>query len=250
MTANGNGIGRAFLAATRAEFLTPSDQMLGLPQPLLETPYDEGAMHPLPDPAEFEVPALDLWEAIVRRESIREFSNEPLSAAEVSYLLFATQGIRSVVGGEYTLRTVPSAGARHAFETYLLVNRVDGVPPGLYRYIASEHRLLEVDRDPGVGARVVEACYRQPFIRDAAVTFLWTAVPYRMTWRYGERGFRYLFLDAGHVCQNLYLAAQPIGCGVCAVGAFDDEAAHRVLRLDGEDQFLAYVAALGKRRER
>ena len=247
MSAKTDGIGREFLDGTRAEFMTPSDQMLGLPQPLLELSAGDGAVIPLPDPAEFEVPALDLWEAIVRRESIREFAHEPLSLDEISYLLFATQGVRSVVGGEYTLRTVPSAGARHALETYLLLNRVEGAPHGLYRYSALDHRLLEVDRSPLVDQRIVAACYRQPFIEESAAVFLWTAVPYRMTWRYGERGYRYLFLDAGHVCQNLYLAAEPIGCGVCAVGAFDDEAIGRALGLD-EEQFLVYVAAVGRRR--
>ncbi len=247
MSAKTDGTGREFIAATRAEFMTPSDQMLGLPQPLLELSTGEGPVTPLPDPAEFEVPALDLWEAIVRRESIREFAREPLSLEELSYLLFATQGVRSVVGGEYTLRTVPSAGARHALETYLLINRVEGVPHGLYRYLALDHRLLEVGRGPLLDQQITAACYHQSFIEESAVTFLWTAVPYRMTWRYGERGYRYLFLDAGHVCQNLYLAAQPIGCGVCAIGAFDDEAINRVLGLD-EEQFLVYVAAVGRRR--
>jgi SagB-type dehydrogenase family enzyme len=242
-----NGSGRQFLDTTKAEFMAPSDQMLGLPQPLLELPYEGGgALHALPDPAEFDVPALALWEAIVRRESVREYSSEPLALAELSYLLFATQGVRAVVSGEYTLRTVPSAGARHAFETYLLVNRVEGLRPGLYRYLALDHRLLEVDLDPAVGGRVVAACYSQPFLQTAAAIFVWTAVPYRMTWRYGERGYRYLFLDAGHVCQNLYLAAEPIDCGVCAIGAFDDDALDRAIGADKSDQFPIYVATVGK----
>ena len=130
MSAKRDGIGRDFLMATRAEFMTPSDQMLGLPQPLLELSTGDGPEIPLPNPSECELPPLDLWEAIVRRESVREYAPDPVSLAELSYLLFATQGVRGVVGGEYTLRTVPSAGARHAFETYLLVNRVDGLTPG------------------------------------------------------------------------------------------------------------------------
>ncbi|HOT94982.1 MAG TPA: SagB/ThcOx family dehydrogenase [Methanoregulaceae archaeon] len=247
MSAKRDGIGREFLAATRAEFISPSDQMLGLPQPLLELSAGDGPEIPLPDPSEFDVPPLDLWEAIVRRESVRDYTPDPISLQELSYLLFATQGVRTVVGGEYTLRTVPSAGARHAFETYLLIQRVDGVPPGLYRFLALDHRLREIEPGRRVGRRVAAACYHQPFVGEAAVVFLWTAVPYRMTWRYGERGYRYLFLDAGHVCQNLYLAAEPIGCGVCAVGAFDDEAAAAALGLE-DDQFLVYVAALGRRR--
>ncbi len=246
MSAKSKGSGREFLEKTGAEFMAPSDQMLGLPQPLFEVPDQGGAVHALPDPAGFEVPALDLWEAIVRRESVRDYSSEPLALAELSYLLFATQGVRAVVGGEYTLRTVPSAGARHAFETYLLVNRVEGLRNGLYRYLALDHRLLEVDLDPAVGGRIRAACYNQPFMQTAAVVFVWTAVPYRMTWRYGERGYRYLFLDAGHVCQNLYLAAEPIQCGACAIGAFDDDELDRAIGADRSDQFPIYVATIGK----
>lgn len=246
-----DGSGRQFLDMTRAEFLTPPDQMLGLPQPLLELPYEGGAaVYALPDPSGFDVPMLDLWEAILRRESVREYTSEALSVAELSYLLFATQGVREVVEGEYTLRTVPSAGARHAFETYVLAARVEGLRNGLYRYLALDHRLLGVDLDPSVGGRVVAACYNQPFLQTAAAIFVWTAVPYRMTWRYGERGYRYLFLDAGHVCQNLYLAAEPIGCGVCAIGAYDDDALDRAIGADQSDQFPIYVASLGKRASR
>jgi SagB-type dehydrogenase family enzyme len=244
------GSGRQFLETTRAEFMVPSDQMLGLPQPLLELPYDGGAVLTLPDPSAFDAPPLDLWEAILRRESVREYSSEPLSLAELSYLLFATQGVRAVVDGEYTMRAVPSAGARHALETYVLANRVEGLTTGLYRYLALDHRLLEVDLDPGVGGRIVAACYNQPFIPAAAAVFVWTAVPYRMTWRYGERGFRYLFLDAGHVCQNLYLAGEPIDCGVCAIGAFDDDALDRAVGADRSEQFPIYVATVGKRASR
>ena len=78
------------------------------------------------------------------------------------------------------------------------------------------------------------------------VVFLWVAVPYRMTWRYSERGYRELHKDAGHVCQNLYLAAQAVGCGVCAIAAYDDDVMHDILGIDGVDQFLIYLATVGK----
>lgn len=95
--------------------------------------------------------------------------------------------------------------------------------------------------------RVAAGCLNQQHILKSAVTFLWTAVPDRMTWRYGERGYRYLHLDAGHVCQNLYLAALSVGCGVCAIAAFDDAAMNRLLGIGGEEQFLIYVAMVGKK---
>ena len=84
-------------------------------------------------------------------------------------------------------------------------------------------------------------------VAASAVTFIWVAVVHRMAWRYGQRGYRYLHLDAGHACQNLYLAAESVGCGVCAIAAFDDEDVSRVLGLDGEDQFAIYVATVGKK---
>jgi SagB-type dehydrogenase family enzyme len=144
---------------------------------------------------------------------------------------------------------VPSAGARHAFETYLLVNNVEGLAPGLYRFLALSHQLAQVEVETGLADRITRACLDQSHVKRSAVTFFWSAVPYRMAWRYGERGYRYLHLDAGHVCQNLYLAAEVIGAGVCAIAAFDDEALNRLLGFDGEEQFVIYLATVGKRKE-
>jgi SagB-type dehydrogenase family enzyme len=91
------------------------------------------------------------------------------------------------------------------------------------------------------------ACMGQAFVRSAAVTFLWSSVIYRMAWRYSERSYRLVHLDAGHVCQNLYLAAGQIGCGTCAIGAFDDALMARLIGTDGEDEFILYCAAVGKK---
>jgi SagB-type dehydrogenase family enzyme len=144
------------------------------------------------------------------------------------------------------MRNVPSAGARHAFETYLLVNNVQGLDPGLYRYLALTHELLQIDTAPGMAERVVLACLGQDFVGTCAATFIWVAVPYRMTWRYSERGYRYLYIDAGHVGQNLYLSARSLDCGVCAIAAFSDDDMNRILGLDGEEQFVIYIATAGK----
>ena len=242
-----SGIGRQFIKGTYYRYLERSDQDKGVPQPPLQLDYPATqAPIALPTPHEVTGNPLDIREAIEKRRSVRQYSSQPLSLAELSFLLWCTQGVKQVIGRPVTLRTVPSAGARHAFETYLLINRVDGLAPGLYRFLALEHKLLEIDLSADVAARMVEACWRQQFVRTSAATFIWTAVAYRMTWRYGERGYRYLFLDAGHVCQNLYLAAQAVGCGVCAIAAFDDEAVNRLLGLDGEEQFAIYLASVGK----
>lgn len=242
------GIGHRFMRETAGDDLGPSDQSMGLPQPLLELPYDgEGRIIRLPNPDSLAVPDLDLWTAINIRTTVREYTSTPLTLDELSFLLWVTQGIKGIVNGEYTFRTVPSAGARHAIETNLMLNRVEGVTPGLYRYLARDHQLLEISTDPDLFDKVTEACYGQPFIRTSAATFLWTAVVYRMTWRYGERGYRYLHLDAGHICQNLYLAAEAIEAGVCAIGAFDDDRINRLLGLDGAELSVIYAATIGKR---
>jgi SagB-type dehydrogenase family enzyme len=175
------------------------------------------------------------------------YAHEPMTLDELSFLLWCTQGVKQIHGSQVTFRTVPSAGARHAFETSLLINDVEGLTPGLYRYLALSHRLQQIDTDPTLPHRITGACFDQQFILRSGVVFLWTAVPYRMTWRYGERGYRDLHLDAGHVCQNLYLAAEAVGCGVCAIAAFDDDAMNELLGIDGENQFLIYLATAGKK---
>jgi len=234
---------------TRYRHLDQSDQDKGLPQPPLELPAVKGRrIIELPDPRAIEAEPLGVREAIERRTSIRAYSEEPLSLAELSLLLWCTQGVKQVSNRPATLRTVPSAGARHCFETYVLANRVEGLEPGLYRFLAVDHRLQEVDLDPDVAERVTKACLDQRFIQASAATFIWTAVAYRMMWRYGERGYRYMHLDAGHACQNLYLSAETVGCGACAVAAFDDDLLNRALGVDGVDQFAVYVGVAGKKR--
>lgn len=242
------GIGREFIRKTRYHFLSPSDQDKGLPQPPLEIEVEADAkLIELPKPAALNVPSKDLREAVEQRRSLRRYSREALSLEELSFLLWCTQGVKKVVPGSATFRTVPSAGARHSLETYLLVNNVKGLSEGLYRFSALKHALIELSHEAGLADQLTAACLGQPFVKTSAVSFIWAALVERMKWRYGERGYRYLLLDAGHVCQNLYLCAEAIGCGVCAIAAFSDEAVDRFLGFDGEDQFGIYLATVGKK---
>ena len=241
------GAGHDFMERTKYRYLPPSDQERGLPQPPLEVPPDPGRKFVgLPLPETIRISPLDVRTAIENRRSIRAYIHKPLSLPELAFLLWCTQGVQRVSGTSATFRTVPSAGARHALETFLLVNTVKSLEPGLYRYIALSHRLQLIDTDPTLGVRITEACLGQQFIFHAGVVFLWVAVPYRKTWRYGERGYRELHKDAGHACQNLYLAAEAIECGVCAIAAYDDDAMAGILGIDGVEQFLIYLAAVGK----
>jgi SagB-type dehydrogenase family enzyme len=242
------GIGHEFMTKTRYRCLDMSDQMKGLPQPPLELEYSEQeGIVDLPPPDELRITDLDLKTAIENRRSIRSYATIPLELDELSFLLWSTQGVKQVMAKIATLRNVPSAGARHAFETFLLVNNVASLQSGLYRFIATRHKLVPTNRAANVADMIVEGCLGQSFVKECAVTFIWVAVPYRMNWRYGERGYRYLHLDGGHVCQNLYLAAEAVGCGVCAIAAFEDDTMNRILGVDGDEQFVIYVATVGKK---
>ena len=240
--------GRIFMERTRYNFLSRADQFRGHPAPPLEKPIPkDGKFISLPQPVEITVPSLDLRSAIESRRSIRQYARDPLTLQELAYLLWCTQGIVQRHESYATFRNVPSAGGRHAFETYLQVNRVSGLEPSLYRYLAFSHRLLVMETSPGVADQFMEACLRQTMVRDSAVTFIWSCVIYRMAWRYSERAYRLVHLDAGHACQNLYLAAEQIGCGACAIGAFDDELMAGLLGIDGVDEFVIYCATVGKK---
>jgi SagB-type dehydrogenase family enzyme len=165
---------------------------------------------------------------------------------ELSFLLWATQGIRQRLDIGHALRTVPSAGARHAIETYLCVLNVNDLDLGFYRYLPLEHQLLEEFKDNEAPKKIVQASFNQNWISNAAVVFVWSTIPYRMEWRYGLAAHKVILLDAGHVCQNLYLACEAIKAGTCAVAAYDQELMDRLMRLDGKDEFVIYMAAVGK----
>jgi SagB-type dehydrogenase family enzyme len=220
-----------------------------LPPPPLQKPYAAGSRTiELAAPerfAELHVPSL--LSVLESRRSIRRFSRQPLSLLELSFLLWATQGVTAHLGPAVTLRTVPSAGARHAFETYLYCGSVEGIEEGIWRYLPLEHRLLFEFAAGGLGDAVAKACLGQRFVAQGAATFFWSVLPARMEWRYGPAAHRVLPLDAGHVCQNLYLAAEAIGAGACAVGAYDQQALDALLRLDGEEEFVLYLAPVGKK---
>jgi SagB-type dehydrogenase family enzyme len=242
------GIGPEFMEKTKFQNLTKSDQMRGVEPPPLELRIDPKLpIVDLPSQNALKMGSLSLKEAVEGRRSVRSYSRDPISLEELSFLLWCTQGVQQVMAPHATLRTVPSAGARHALETYLLVSNVDTLKSGLYRYKAFEHQLAEIDLKPGIGDSIVQASLGQHFVKTCGAAFIWTAVPYRMTWRYGERGYRYLLLDAGHACQNLYLCAESIGCGVCAIGAFSDDDMNRCLGIDSREQFVIYMATVGKR---
>ncbi|MCE7742897.1 MAG: SagB/ThcOx family dehydrogenase [Candidatus Heimdallarchaeota archaeon] len=244
-------IGKEFMKKTQYKFTSQSDQSQQHPNPPLQMEYaHKMRIIDLPKPEEIDVKELSLRKAIEERKSVRKYSDQSLSLIELAWLLWTTQGVKEVMKDNYaTLRTVPSAGARHAFDTFLLTNNIEGLEPGIYRYLALEHKLQEYIIEEGIADKVVEASYGQKMVKNNAVTFIWVADIYRIFWRYVERAYRYIHIDAGHVCQNLYLAAENIGAGVCAIAAFHDEIFSEVLRIDGENHFVVYLASLGKKKD-
>ncbi len=239
-------IGQQFIELTKYLHSGPSPQMKGEPAPPLEMEYNENDLIALPDPKRVHVRDITLNHAIDSRESVRDYSEESLTLDELSYLLWTTQGVKKVYKGAATFRTVPSAGSRHAIETFLLINNVTSLEKGLYRFVATRHSLVPVNLNEEIGHQLMEACFNQKMVGLSAVTLFWGADIYRMTWRYGERSYRYILLDVGHACQNLYLAVQSIGCGTCAIAAFDDDSVNNLLGIDGEHLFMIYCATVGK----
>jgi len=227
-----------------------TDQSLGIPPPPIEKPYKSAQdLIPLPASGGFgDLYRIDLQHAIRNRQSHRDFTAKAISLMDLSFLLWATQGIRSLIDNGHALRTVPSAGARHALETYLAVLNVENLAKGFYRYLPIEHKLVVESHDSNADQKIVKASFYQNWIADAAVFFIWAAIPSRMEWRYGLAAHRVILIDAGHVCQNLYLASEAIGAGTCAVAAYDQDLMDRLLGLDGSNEFVIYTAAIGKLR--
>ena len=190
---------------------------------------------------------LTLFEILRTRRSVRRYSAEEISAECLSYLLWASCGVS---GDSDEFRTAPSAGAIHPVETYISVQNCSWLPVknGIWYYHPTTHELSLISEGTDAVAGLGRACMMQPQVLRAPVVFFWTAKPYRAVWKYGTRGYRDIFLDAGHICQNLYLAGVDAGIGVCAINAFADEAVKAILHLP-EDETVVYAATCGHKRQ-
>lgn len=241
--------GRFFLTDRIREEVDFRDtrQNRGEAPPPVQKPVPEGAsLITLPTHESWQLPPCDLLTAIGLRESRRHFLPSPLTMAELSLLLWATQGVREFVHEAAVLRTVPSAGCRHPFETYIAALNVDGLPPALFRYLPVEHGLLHHRDHPALKQALSAATHGQHFTAQSAAVFIWTAIPARTEWRYAEASYKVIALDAGHVCQNLYLACEAIGAGTCAIAAYRQELMDELLGVDGDEEFTVYLAPVGK----
>ena len=249
MKPEAENIGLEFVRLTRYIYERESDQTLGVPRPDA-IKARSGEIIALPATGTLKMPEMPLAKAIEQRRSLRKYSAAPLKQEELSFLLWASswaRDFRSTEHIELTFRNVPSAGSRHPLETFLDIRRVEGIKPGLYYYHPVKHCLILYNDSPEIAAKIHEGCMFQEMIPQAAVNFIFSAVPYRTVWRYGQRGYRYLYLDAGHIGQNIHLAAEAIDAGACMIGAFLDEVMNEALGLDGIEEFVIYIASVGRK---
>ncbi|WP_138494407.1 SagB/ThcOx family dehydrogenase [Paenibacillus pinistramenti] len=246
---------RNFLKSNFLEFKhVKTDKIKGLPKPAIVKPYSSSSvMIDLPECNEDVVKKPNIYELIKQRRSTRFYAEDRLSLEELSYLLWATQGIAGTNKAGLTLRTVPCSGATHTFETYLFIMRVEGIAQGIYRYLPVEHKLLFMfdleEMDQKVDAITLEQPFVPNFAKKAAVMFAWSTIPYRSEWKYDISAHKKILIDIGHVSQNLYLASESIDAGACAIGIYDQNLIDEVLGLDGDEEFVLFLGAVGKKRK-
>lgn len=245
---------RNFLKSDFLEFKKiKTDKNKGLPQPPSVKAYDSNAkIIALPPVTTDVLDQPNIYNCIKQRRSTRFYANEAISLEELSYLLWATQGITGTTKNGLTLRTVPCSGATHTFETYLFIKCVDGISAGIYRYLPVEHKLLylfELDEmENQIDAITLEQPFVPNFAKRAAVLFAWSTIPYRSEWKYDVSAHKKILIDIGHVSQNLYLASESVGAGACAIGIYDQELIDSILRLDGTEEFVLFLSAVGRKK--
>jgi SagB-type dehydrogenase family enzyme len=194
-------------------------------------------------PKQFQESTILFSEVLQRRKSSRAFSTQPLTKVNLAFLLWASTGIQRIEHG-HEFRTAPSAGALYPIETYIAANNVNDLEKGIYHYNIKNH-LLEEIRPGNFGDVLAHAALDQKMCADASVVFSWTAVFERSKWKYAQRAYRYIYLDAGHIAQNLALAAASITCGSCPVGAFFDDEINSLLGIDGTEESSICLSVVG-----
>jgi SagB-type dehydrogenase family enzyme len=220
----------------------PSEGLRMSPAPPVTLYPDSLPRVELPPPRPDNGPGL--WETIAARRSRRDFTGEPISLAELSQLLWAVTGVTARQAG-YTLRATASAGALYPNDTYLVINAVEQLAPGLAFYEVPYHRLCVLAQGD-FSQEIARAALGQDYCARAAVVLVWAAVVARCAWKYSDRAYRYLYLDAGHLGAHAQLAAQALGLGSVNIGAlFDDEVAG-LFGLDGREQVVVYMTAVGR----
>lgn len=210
-------------------------------QPSLYKTYPDAKTLALPAPAAFASVPFDAL--LKKRKSVRDYCGKPLSTQTISNLLWASSGIARNEAS-YEFRTAPSAGALYPIETYLVINSADELAWGVYHYNIQRH-YLELLKEGDFSSALTEAALGQTMCADCSVVFIWAAVFERMKWKYEQRAYRYIYLDAGHIAQNLALAATSLGLGTCQIGALYDDEVNALIGLDGIGESVIYMSVVG-----
>ena len=194
-------------------------------------------------PAFEAVQPISLDKTLRQRKSVRDYQDRSISKGQLAYLLWASTGIQRVEDG-YEFRTAPSAGALYPIETYVLVNKVEALEPGVYHYAIRLHQ-LELLKQHDLRRQIASAALGQTMCATAAAVFIWTVIFERCKWKYGQRAYRYIYLDAGHIAENLALAAVSLNLGSCEIGALYDDHVNAIIGIDGIEESTICMAAIG-----
>jgi SagB-type dehydrogenase family enzyme len=243
-------IGADFIKGTRIPDFSKVDMIQRVPEPPSELPVPEGSeIIKLPNPQRIKVPDATVRGVIENWQPAGFFSRSSMTLKELSFLLWCTQGFRKITSENIMsseLRNIPSSGSRYPIETYFVAGEVENIPTGLYRYLHSTHSIVALRLDSDLPLAMGTASMNFKVVTRAAVTFLWVGIPYRSTWALGNRGYRSVFIEAGHTCQALIMAAGSIGYQVVPIDLFHDEMVTQLADLDPETQWPLYIGAVGK----
>ncbi len=233
------------------EIVPESDEKKKVPPPLFQQPFPEDApVIDLIPPDEFTIGKAPFLDLVNSRKSRRKYTSDPLNLEELSFLLWSTQGLKEVLkSGRGVRRTVPSAGAKSPLETYLVINRVEGLEPGLYRYISFTHQLLFIKKIDNAEETMGRLSFDQKFVGAAPVIFCWTAVPYRTEWRYTILSHKFIAIDLGIVSQNLYMSCEAINLGTVAIGYYEQNKLDTLFDLNTDEEFVVLLAPVGRYRK-
>jgi len=240
--------GIEFLEKTRYPDFSTVDLILRVPEPPKEIPVPDAAQRiKLPNPKRIKIKDIPVREALENWELPGFFSRSSITLKELSFLLWCIQGVRKTEGDAPKPRNVPSSGFRYPIETYFVACEVEGLDTGLYRYLPLSHQIVVERLDSDLPFAMGTACMNFKLITRAAVTFLFVGIPYRSTWALGNRGYRSVLIEAGHICQALIMASSCIGCDVQPIDLFHDEMMIHLTNLDPKSQWPLLVGAVGRR---
>ncbi|MFA6362544.1 SagB/ThcOx family dehydrogenase [Methanoregula sp.] len=243
-----NDVGKEFIKGTRYPDYSTVDLVLRKPEPPMELPVPDGAkITKLPDPKKIKVPNVPVTDLIGKWEPSGYLSRSSMTLAELSALLWYTQGFRARINEFLVLKNVPSSASRYPIETYFVAGEVEGLSTGMYRYVPSIHSIITINEDADISTAIATASLNFKVVTRAAVTFIWVGVPYRSTWAMGNRGYRSVLLEAGHTCQELIMTAGCFGFDVQPIDTFHDDMITHLTNTDPETQWPVYLAAVGKR---